>query len=300
MSEKPVADNSGTSRSIVIDGMLVDAASAEPYDAGLYDFEGQAETVPSLADIDDESIEQYRRDGYIVIDKAFTSEQVEAAREGLLTVIQGQDIDPNKIQFETWTADRLSELSPHERLNAVRKFMDFTEEDERLNAIARSPDLLRVMSRLLNGWEPEILQEMALIKGPRGREKPWHQDRAYFDLPPETPIVGTWVALDEANPENGCMRILPGGHREGPIVHFQRRDWQICDTEMGGCKPVAVPLKPGGLLIFDPLLPHGTPHNATERPRWAVQFHYYPAGVEKIGEDTRLALFGSEGKNVEC
>ena len=39
------------------------------------------------------------------------------------------------------------------------------------------------------------------------------------------------AALDEATTENGCMHIIPGGHME-PIVHFKRRDWQICDEEV--------------------------------------------------------------------
>ena len=56
---------------------------------------------------------------------------------------------------------------------------------------------------------------MALLKPPRGREKPWHQDHAYFNLPLDTPIVGVWIALDEATPENGCMHVIPGSHREG-------------------------------------------------------------------------------------
>ena len=112
--------------------------------------------------------------------------------------------------------------------------------------------------------------------------------------------MGVWIALDEATVENGCMQFLPGRHREGPKIHFQRRDWQICDNEMMGAKSVAAPLQPGGLLLFDGLLPHGTPHNSSPKRRRALQFHYTAEDVVKSAPEERLKHFGSEGKNVTC
>ena len=97
----------------------------------------------------------------------------------------------------------------------VRKFMGFTrEENPGLKALAEDPSLMRVLGRILGG-KPGLYQDMALIKPPGGREKPWHQDRAYFNLTQTTPIVGIWIALDEATPENGCMQVMEGGHRQG-------------------------------------------------------------------------------------
>ena len=97
------------------------------------------------------------------------------------------------------------------------------------------------------GANPFMSQDMALIKPPFvGSEKPWHQDQAYFNIPLGQTVVGVWIALDEAVPENGCMYIIPGSHTEGPVIHFKRRDWQICDTEVASDHAIAVPLKPGG------------------------------------------------------
>ena len=113
-------------------------------------------------------------------------------------------------------------------------------------------------TRLL-GSPPELFANQALLKPPLiGREKPWHQDHAFFNVPMGTRIVGCWVALDEATPENACMRIIHGG-RKAPIVHFTRRDWQICDEQVDTDGILAVPLKPGGALLFDVLRPRGTP-----------------------------------------
>ena len=160
--------------------------------------------------------------------------------------------------------------------------------------------MIAVVQRLIEAT-PSLFQDMGLIKPPHiGSEKPWHQDCAYFNLPLDTPVVAAWISLDEATPENGCMHIIPGSHREGPIVHFNRRDWQICDTHVPVDREVMVPLKAGGCLLWHGLLHHGTPANRSNLRRRALQFHYCPETPAKIKTQERMEVFGSEGKDVEC
>ncbi len=39
-----------------------------------------------------------------------------------------------------------------------------------------------------------------------GREKPWHQDKAYFRVPVDAPVIACWLALDDVTAENGSSR----------------------------------------------------------------------------------------------
>jgi phytanoyl-CoA hydroxylase len=158
--------------------------------------------------------------------------------------------------------------------------------------------LLALVTRLI-GAAPELYQSMALLKPPHGREKPWHQDHSHFDLPLQTKVVGVWIALDEATPENGCLRVLPGWHRKEPLPHFMRRDFQICDTQMMELHQecLAVPLEPGGCLLFDSFLPHGTPTNLTSQRR---RFHFLPANTPRISHAERLAVFDGDAKGLSC
>ena len=96
------------------------------------------------------------------------------------------------------------------------------------------------------------------------------------------------------------MHVIPGSHRQGPVVHFHRRDWQMCDDHVPRGRALAVPLPPGGCLFFHGLLQHGTPANRSGKRRRALQYHYRPADVECISSEERLAVFGSEGKDVTC
>jgi phytanoyl-CoA hydroxylase len=259
-----------------------------------------AEAIEGLDGFNEASLEQYRRDGFVAVENAFTAEEVREALAGMDDLVMGKREGFTGIQFESQAKDLLPTLPLEKRLDAVRKFWAFAAYEPRLEAMAQHPKLQRVLEMIL-GEPPVMFQDMALIKPPKiGREKPWHQDQAYFDYPLGTRVVGVWIALDEATVENGCMRMLAGGNHEGPRLHFQRRDWQICDTEMKGARPVAVPLRPGGLVLFDGLLPHGTPANYSPTRRRAVQYHYRNASAQKTSKEERMAIFGSEGKDVSC
>ncbi len=197
------------------------------------------------------------------------------------------------------TLDGLPDVDREVRASLVRKLAGFTKEHPPLAALAKKPELRAVVKRIV-GPKLRLFQTMAMIKPPRGREKPWHQDHAYFNLPIETKIVGIWIALDRVSAENGAMVVLAGRHKEGPRIHFMRRDWQICDTDIVGLGSTVVPMEPGDVMIFDGKLPHGTPTNRTNTQRWAVQIHYISRDKKETPEEDRLAIFGSEGKGVTC
>jgi phytanoyl-CoA hydroxylase len=278
---------------------IVDPGS-EPHDPALYRPASLAHGVETLRDIGPREIDFYRENGYLVVRQAFTPAEIQTALDGLLGLIMGEKPDFKGIQFEAAAKEKLATLDVTQRQDAVRKLMWYVDAEPRLRALSHHEELLRVITVLLGNKDPFMFQDMALLKPPMlGREKPWHQDHAYFDYPLGTPVVGVWIALDEATVENGCMQLLPGKHRE-PIIHFKRRDWQICDSTILGQESVAAPLKPGGLLLFDGLLPHGTPHNFSGKRRRALQFHYGPKGITKGSTEERLRHFGSEGKDVSC
>lgn len=260
-----------------------------------------ARGVAGFGAIGDAHLLQFRERGYLVINNAFTQVEVDAALEGLLDLIDGKNPEYRRgIQYEGRARDIIHTLPREKKQDAVRKLWKFVDYEPCLRAIAYHPQLLATIARLMDDT-PELFQDQALLKPPFiGREKPWHQDNAYFNLPPATTVVGVWIALDEALPENGCMYIIPGSHRDGPVVHFKRRDWQICDTDVAVDRSVVVPLKPGSCLLFHGLLHHGTPTSRSERRRRALQFHYKPASIAPIDVEARLAVFGSEGKDVTC
>jgi phytanoyl-CoA hydroxylase len=299
----------------------------EPHHAALYTADVVAEGVDSLAAVGAEQIAAYDDQGFLFIRGAFDVEEVTAAKRELQRMVLSDNPDCDGVYYEGiirdyrislssendrtidgshvgdlalgQASDQLPALPQNLRAKFVRKFMGFTEKHPPLGALAEKPELLEIVTWII-GEPVRLFQDMAMIKPPRGREKPWHQDHAYFNLGLDTRIMGVWMPLHETTPANGCMYVLAGAHREGPQPHFMRRDWQICDTEIYGCQRTAVLMQPGDVLLFDAKLPHGTPTNHTNQQRWAVQFHYVPCSAVATDDEVRLAAFGSEGKNVTC
>lgn len=278
----------------------IDATPVADHPEALYCASREAECLPDLASIDEAAIERFAASGYLAVQRAFDPGVIEDAMRAIDGLIAGENPAFNDVMYEAAASKvDLASLDGVGLASLVRKLMAFCRFDERLERIVNDPAMLAVVERLI-GQPPKCFQEMALLKPPGGgREKPWHQDHAYFDLPMGTPIVGVWIALDRAGLDNGCMHLVEATHHE-PVPHFMVRDWQVCDTHLDGKPIIAVPLPPGGALLFSGLLLHGTPTNHSASRRRALQFHYVGHDAQTVDVQQRLAVFGGEGLGVEC
>lgn len=284
---------------MTLSDLHVDPDPAADYPADLYRSDQLGRYVDSIEDITEADVERFHRDGYLAVRHVLDAHAIGEVLDGLAAVLDlpGQA----NVQWEAWALDQIATTHGEDRMDLVRKFMWFVPEDPRTMALAKSETFLPLVRRLCGSHDLSMMQDMALLKPPGGgREKPWHQDNAYFNYEPGTPIVGVWIALDDATVDNGCMHLLPGTHTEGPVPHFQRRDWQLCDTAVDHGRDTAIPLPAGGALFFHGLLHHGTPANLTDTRRRAVQLHYLPASTPQVPDERRLDIFGHEGKDVSC
>jgi len=241
-------------------------------------------------------VEQFKEIGFVAIEDVFTPADVEAAKASLSRLVaQG---NPDVVSFEDAANDR--ELSPDEREGYVRKIWHFVGHDGNLAAMSSHPVLVSIVERLL-GSPVKLIQDMALLKPAHvGREKPWHQDNAYFVYQPLELVIGTWIALDPATVENGCMHVIPGSHRDGPRPHFHDRDCQLSDDDVAVERDVVVPLPPGGAMFFSSLLHHGTPPNRSPQRRRALQFHYASVNCTTMSGAAHQALFEHDGRYAGC
>ncbi len=224
----------------------------------------------------------------------FSAAEFEEAKQGISFLIAGGNPAYQDIFLEDVASDGRGgqvEIPPHEREGYVRKLHYFVDFEPRLARIAAQPALVGLVERIV-GTETRMIQDMALLKPAHvGREKPWHQDTAYFVMEPIELVLGTWIALDPATAENGCMHVIPGSHREGPRPHYHDRDCQLPDEVVEVDRDVMVPLAPGGALLFSGLLHHATPPNRSSARRRALQFHYASIHCRKIDAARHAELF---------
>ena len=110
-----------------------------------------------------------------------------------------------------------------------------------------------------------------------------YQDEYYFPFD-RHPQVGFWLAVSEANLENGCLHVLPGSQRES--VHEPVPDRrpnanvgyvEIVDHDTRASVPVC--MQPGDLLVFHSRLMHCSRDNESQEPRTAMVYHVAERGT---------------------
>ena len=133
--------------------------------------------------------------------------------------------------------------------------------------------------------QPLLLQSMYLFKQPQiGAEVGWHQDATYLHTRPVT-VTGLWIALDDADRDNGCLMALPGGHRGALRQRFHRVGDRLVtetldDAPWPDTPPVALEARRGSLVVLHGLLPHASAPNRSARPRHAYALHLIDGRAE--------------------
>jgi len=125
----------------------------------------------------------------------------------------------------------------------------------------------------------------------------WHQDSPYWlhDSDHVDLLPNVYLAFDDATPENGCLRVIDGSHREGCLPGTDD------GSQLGGfftspdcfdeADAVDLELKAGSIAFFDAHSIHGSKPNYSDKARRAIVMTYQPAGFPmlKTGEVRNIA-----------
>ena len=245
----------------------------------------------------------FHKDGYVVVRGLLSPALVSASLAALTDLASGEQPQGQAAILYEPGHDGTA-VAAAERIDKVRKFVDFVEDFPALKRVAMLRKLHDVLDRLL-GPNRVLFQEMALVKPPRiGSVKPWHQDASYFRVSDPNLIVGVWIALDRATKQNGCMEMVPGAPLGGPALHEQQPDANLCNIRADQVHPerrVAIEMAPGDALIFSSLVHHFTAPNTSGLRRRAVQFHYHQIGMEWMSlEHHRQQFHDEQGNYAGC
>jgi phytanoyl-CoA dioxygenase PhyH len=117
-----------------------------------------------------------------------------------------------------------------------------------------------------------------------GKRVSWHQDASYWPLSPSKTAT-VWLAIDDADCENACMRFIPGTHHFGHLTYRLTEndgenvlDQTVDNAEEFG-EPIDVELNAGEISIHNDLLLHGSQANDSDRRRCGLTLRYCAADV---------------------
>ena len=248
-----------------------------------------------------EQIDQYHRDGMLVIEGLVEASACDALRirmaelmaefdpAGVRTVFgagdQGHALDDwflnsgDKIRFffEPGSFDAEGRLRQPLELSLNKVGHALHDLDPVFSRYSRDPRLA-VIARAVGLAEPLLLQSMYIFKQPRiGGEVVCHQDSSFLHTQPMS-CVGLWLAVEDADETNGCLWVEPGGHRRPLHQRFvregRRTRMETLDPEplpVSGLMPL--PASKGTLVVLHGQLPHRSGPNLSDRSRHAYTLH---------------------------
>lgn len=141
------------------------------------------------------------------------------------------------------------------------------------------------MARELIGADAELDFDMMIHKAPHTDvATPWHQDAAYWVDMPDRRAVSIWVALDDADLDNGCMWYVQGSHQKPLRPHRPTSDGKNIECDCSEDEPGAtpVPVRAGEAVAHSGTTLHYSRGNTTGGTRRAYILNYRPAAMIQL------------------
>ena len=237
--------------------------------------------------ITQKQLEDYRRDGYVVVDSVLAAATVEKIRSVIAGLV-------DKAGGVT-THNEIYDLEPthtpeHPR---VRRIKTPHKVDPLFWEVVRSPNIVAVLKALL-GPNVRLHGSKLNVKAPQyGSPVEWHQDWAFY---PHTndDILAIGVMLDDMEIENGPLMVLPGTHRMNKVWdhHLDGRFCGAMDPtltpDLDYSKAVTLTGRAGSCSFHHVRLVHGSAQNTSSKPRQLLLFECTAADAWPLLRFTNL------------
>lgn len=209
-------------------------------------------------------------------------------------------LDPGLIQETSNHIDWLMERNPGLRPEQLHHWL--MKDDAFWVRLISDPRMLDV-AQLFVGPNIALFASHYISKPPfDGQPVLWHQDGSYWPLEPME-VVTLWLAVDRADPENGCMRVIPGTQHMDLQQMRQRQEESVLgsaidDAFVDESKAVDIILEPGDVSVHHPNVIHGSNANTSPRRRAGLTIRYIPTTTRILTDEPWPSVFHLRGEAV--
>jgi len=224
----------------------------------------------------EDQVARFQERGFLNGGRLLDEERVERLREELDRVIREKDgPGPQPI--------RVVNLSGEEE-RPVWQIVNIWQAGKPFRDLLSERKILEEVGQLTGAEELRVWHDQVQYKPARhGGINSWHQDGPYWPILQPKDLVTAWIALDDMDESNGCMRMVPGSHKWGDTIDLLHsvEDYHSIPSDLGGypVEVVRCPVCKGHVHYHHALTWHGSHENKSDRPRRAVAIHFMTGKV---------------------
>lgn len=263
----------------------------------------------STFNIDDNTIEDFQRDGYAIFKEVFTQDTIDALNHRLELVLRGEydtgmkpDKTPKLIKTPIISGENVDKTEIDKKAlgysgnprKKVFQIINIHKSDQLFRSLVTCPLLGELVARVMK-WEDgaRLAQDQIWAKPPGSPPLAYHRDSPYFMFTPND-VATVWIAFDDMAPELGPLEYVKGSHRWGDGRWGSSQNFFQGDggkallysaAERAGIDAQSLEyhsmagLKAGGLSIHDGRTWHGSGQNKSSFPRRGIGLHFVPVHV---------------------
>ena len=235
-------------------------------------------------------IRQFHDVGYLRGPKVLADAEVEILREEVLRVIRdrGDASVPQPVLCHNLTtkADAV-----------VWQIVNIWQASEPFRKVVSGDAVSAMVAQLTGANELRVWHDQIQYKpATEGGVNMWHQDSPYWGiLTPKHQQVTAWIALDDVDEENGCMKMVPGSHHWGNAIEFLHTLKEFDQMELAvpiwhghPVRVLACPVAKGEVHFHHSMTWHGSGANKSGRPRRAMAIHYATDQTKYLGSGAHV------------
>jgi hypothetical protein len=198
----------------------------------------------------------YRENGYLLLNNFFDAQRMTAALAAINDILSIEKITT------------VAELEPRDPA-IVRRIWGTTFKHPFYAAMAEDEKLLDAIACLIGD---NIIFHYSKInmKAPHiGSPVEWHQDFSYYPHT-NTDLLSCLIYLDDADPENGCLQVIPGSHKSKLYSHEINgyfRGKVALENLPPNFNSIHLAATAGSVILLHCLTLHASTENKSNKPR---------------------------------
>lgn len=205
----------------------------------------------------------YNDNGYILIKGLFSAERAQQYRAHGHALIER--LSKRESVDATWGSAREGVAGAQK--TSLLHCHDVQYYDSLFSSLLVDDALTSVAADIIGSQNVQLHHNKMFIKPPeKGSPFPMHQDHPYFPHEKHS-MIAVILHFDNAPIEKGCVRVVPGSHKNGPLQHMDQGGWHLPFSEYPVESAVPCEAEAGDALFFSYLTVHGSGINVSDEAR---------------------------------